>query len=88
VPSGERRFATGKVLISDGPFAETNEQIGGYCPIDRKDLDEAIEVASATRRDALGGTMSLTCPPGRGTSIVVNFPVQVAAGAANCRPSA
>jgi hypothetical protein len=46
VPSGERRFATGKVLISDGPFAETNEQIGGYCPIDRKDLDEAIEVAS------------------------------------------
>ncbi len=36
----------GKVLISDGPFAETKEQIGGYCLIDRKDLDEAIEVAS------------------------------------------
>jgi hypothetical protein len=33
----------GKVLISDGPFAETKEQIGGYCLIDCKDLDEAIE---------------------------------------------
>jgi hypothetical protein len=36
----------GKVLISDGPFAETKEQIGGYCLIDCKDLDEAIEVAA------------------------------------------
>jgi hypothetical protein len=36
----------GKVLISDGPFAETKEQIGGYCLIDCKDLDEASEVAS------------------------------------------
>src|SRR5215218_3667741 len=35
----------GKVLISDGPFAETKEQIG-YCLIDCKDLDEAIDVAS------------------------------------------
>ena len=36
----------GKVVISDGRFAETKEQIGGYCLIDCKDLDEAIEVAS------------------------------------------
>jgi hypothetical protein len=36
----------GKVLISDSPFAETKEQIGGYCLIDCKDLDEAIEVAA------------------------------------------
>jgi hypothetical protein len=36
----------GKVLISDGWFAETKEQIGGYCLIDCKNLDEAIEVAS------------------------------------------
>ena len=36
----------GKVPISDGPYAETKEQIGGYCLIDCKDLDEAIEVAS------------------------------------------
>ena len=36
----------GEVLTSDGPFAETKEQIGGYYLVDCKDLDEAIEVAS------------------------------------------
>jgi hypothetical protein len=36
----------GKVLATDGPFAETKEQIGGYFLVDCKDLDEAIEVAS------------------------------------------
>jgi hypothetical protein len=34
------------VLLSDGPFAETKEQIGGYCLIECADLDEAIEIAS------------------------------------------
>src|SRR4051812_88737 len=36
----------GKVLTSDGPFAETKEQMGGFYLVDCKDLDEAIEVAS------------------------------------------
>jgi hypothetical protein len=36
----------GEVLVADGPFAETKEQIGGYCLVDCRDLDEAIEVAS------------------------------------------
>src|SRR3954471_11317733 len=35
-----------KVLTSDGPFAETKEQIGGFYLVDCKDLDEAIEIAS------------------------------------------
>jgi len=35
-----------KVLTSDGPFAETKEQVGGFYLVDCKDLDEAIEVAS------------------------------------------
>lgn len=35
-----------QVLLSDGPFAETKEQIGGFCLIDCADLDEAIEIAS------------------------------------------
>jgi hypothetical protein len=34
------------VLLTDGPFAEAKEQIGGYCLIDCADLDEAIEIAS------------------------------------------
>jgi hypothetical protein len=36
----------GEVLVADGPFAETKEQVGGYCLVDCQDLDEAIEVAS------------------------------------------
>jgi len=36
----------GEVLTSDGPFAETKEQIGGFYLVDCKDLDEAIDVAS------------------------------------------
>ena len=36
----------GEVLLSDGPFAETKEQIGGFDLLECADLDEAIEVAS------------------------------------------
>jgi hypothetical protein len=36
----------GEVLTSDGPFAETKEQVGGYYLLDCKDLDEAIELAA------------------------------------------
>jgi len=35
----------GKRLVTDGPFAETREQLGGYFLIDAKNLDEAIEIA-------------------------------------------
>jgi hypothetical protein len=35
-----------ETVTSDGPFAETKEQIGGYFVIDCKDLDEAIEIAA------------------------------------------
>ena len=35
-----------EVMVADGPFAETKEQIAGYDIIDCADLDEAIEVAS------------------------------------------
>jgi hypothetical protein len=40
------RVRDGEVLTSDGPFAETKEQIGGYYAVDCKDLDEAIEIAA------------------------------------------
>ena len=40
------RVRNGRTLTSDGPFAETKEQIGGYYILDCKDLDEAIEYAS------------------------------------------
>jgi hypothetical protein len=37
----------GNPLVTDGPFAETREQLGGYFMIDAKDLDEAISIAAA-----------------------------------------
>ena len=35
----------GKTLTTDGPFAETREQLGGYYVVEAKDLDEAIAIA-------------------------------------------
>jgi len=40
------RVRDGEVLTTDGPFAETKEQIGGYFLVDCKDLDQALEVAA------------------------------------------
>jgi hypothetical protein len=40
------RVRGGELLITDGPFAETKEQIAGYSVLECTDLDEAIEVAS------------------------------------------
>ncbi len=40
------RIRDGKRLVTDGPFAETREQLGGYFLIDAKDLDEAIAIAA------------------------------------------
>jgi hypothetical protein len=39
------RVRDGKRLVTDGPFAETREQLGGYFLIDAKDLDAAIGIA-------------------------------------------
>ena len=40
------RVENGKALVTDGPFAETKEQLGGYFILDCKDLDEALEWAA------------------------------------------
>ncbi len=40
------RVRNGKVFTTDGPFAETKEQLGGYYVIEAKDLNEAIQVAA------------------------------------------
>lgn len=39
------RVRDGKRLVTDGPFAETREQLGGYFLIEAKNLDEALDVA-------------------------------------------
>ena len=40
------RVRNGKTMVTDGPFAETKEQLGGYYLVDAKDLDEAISIAA------------------------------------------
>ena len=48
-PSSETISVTlrdGKRLVTDGPFAETREQIGGFFMVDAKNIEEAVEIAS------------------------------------------
>jgi hypothetical protein len=48
------RIRSGKRSITDGPFAETKEQLGGFFVIDARDVNEAIEVASRWPSARLG----------------------------------
>lgn len=48
------RVRDGKRLVTDGPFAETREQLGGYFIVDVRDLDEAIEIAGRLPSARLG----------------------------------
>jgi hypothetical protein len=67
------RMRGGKRLVTDGPFAETHEQLGGYFLVEAKDLDEAIAIAGQIP-GARWGTVevrpildisSIVGPPGR-----------------------
>ena len=49
----------GRTLISDGPFAETKEQLGGYYLIEAADLDEAIAWATKMPHMPDGGTVEV-----------------------------
>lgn len=48
------RVRNGKVSITDGPFAETREQLGGFYLIEARDLNEAIRLASKMPPARLG----------------------------------
>jgi hypothetical protein len=48
------RVRNGKVFTTDGPFAETKEQLGGFILIDARDLNDAIRVASKIPPARLG----------------------------------
>jgi uncharacterized protein YndB with AHSA1/START domain len=67
------RVRKGKRLVTDGPFAETREQLGGYFLVDVRDLDEAIDIAARIPM-ARQGTVEVRpvveiagLPTGRGT---------------------
>ena len=53
------RGKDGQTITSDGPFAETKEQLGGYYLIDAKDLDEALEWAAKMPNIPSGGTVEM-----------------------------
>lgn len=48
------RVRNGKISTTDGPFAETKEQLGGYSLIEARDLNDAIQVASRIPGARLG----------------------------------
>ncbi len=52
------RVRDGKRLVTDGPFAETREQLGGFFMIDATDLDDAIALAARIPM-ALSGTVEI-----------------------------
>jgi hypothetical protein len=53
------RQTDGTVLATDGPFAETKEQLGGYYIIECENLDEAIEAAGKIPTLAAGGSVEV-----------------------------
>ena len=53
------RQLDGKVLTTDGPFAETKEQLGGYYLVECANLDEAMEAAQRLPAVAYGGSVEV-----------------------------
>ncbi len=53
------REKNGKPVITDGPFAETKEQLGGYHLVECKGLDEAISIAKRIPTIPFGGTIEV-----------------------------
>jgi len=53
------RSRNGKAVVSDGPFAETKEQLGGYHLIECTDLDEAISIAKRFPTLPFGGAVEV-----------------------------
>jgi hypothetical protein len=49
----------GKVITTDGPYAETKEQLGGFYLVDAKDLDEACQIAARIPSTDYGGVIEV-----------------------------
>jgi len=53
------RSKNGKTVATDGPFAETKEQLGGYYIVEAKSLDEAIAMAARIPSVRVGGSIEV-----------------------------
>jgi hypothetical protein len=69
------RVSHGKPVITDGPFAETREQLGGYHVLECRDLDEALALAARVPTLKVGGTIEVR-------------PLEFAIGGADAMPNA
>ena len=59
------RVENGKVLVTDGPYAETKEQLAGYYIMECQDLDEAIQWAAKIPTECQGGLGCIEIRPFR-----------------------
>jgi hypothetical protein len=57
--STQLRLVDGERVLTDGPFAETKEQLGGFYVLECKDLDEALDWAEKCPAAAAGGTIEV-----------------------------
>ena len=53
------RFGSGKVRVTDGPFAETKEQLGGVMVLEANDLNHAIQLMSQLPCMRIGGSLEI-----------------------------
>jgi hypothetical protein len=53
------RMRNGKAVLTDGPFAETKEQLGGYHLVECRDLDEALSIAARIPTLPAGGAIEV-----------------------------
>jgi hypothetical protein len=53
------RVVGGKTLMTDGPFADTKEVLGGICLIEADNLDEALELAARVPAARMGGVVEV-----------------------------
>jgi hypothetical protein len=53
------RVEDGRTLVTDGPFVELKEAVGGYCFLEADDIDAAIELAGRIPAAALGGAVEI-----------------------------
>ena len=53
------RYKSGKVAVTDGPFAETKEQLGGIMVLEARDLNDAIQLMSKHPSVRMGGTWEI-----------------------------
>jgi hypothetical protein len=52
-------MAGGRTLMTDGPFADTKEVLGGLCFIEAANLDEALEMAAGIPAARMGGAVEV-----------------------------